>query len=192
MLDELERHGSITPRTVADYNGEGWPKSFKVHEELRHSLEARFGSPVPKLKGWLRKHFAGNTWMQQLSVREADTLCLHSFAARHGTGPDFETSSFCWDPCWSVGYAQKKHTDEQHRMPCQLRCHRPWYQHIRRYMLGLEMLYAHGFSRSFNWRLKCPLVASEDAVLAQRLVIPMLRGGGDTTDKAKAVKKSDK
>lgn len=59
---------------------------------------------------------------------------------------------------------------EQDCMPCQLRAHRPWYQRVQRYLLGLEMLYAHGFKRDMKWSLRCEGVRPSDAKHAQELV----------------------
>jgi hypothetical protein len=94
---------------LESFNGKSWPKSFKHHAILRASLSKKFGAAVPELESWLEK-FASNTFMRQLSLREADVLCLHSYVLEQTSNTDFMSSGYCWDPCWSVGYAQKKNT----------------------------------------------------------------------------------
>ena len=135
--------------------GVGWAVSHAAHAEVRNNMQKAFGQAPPKIDAWMKQVFPDNVWIHRLSPREVDVLLLHAFALEHGSGIEFKTSGFCWDPCWSIGYPQKKKEDEQHIMPCQLRNHRPWYQYIQRYLLGLEMFMAHGYRKSFRWSTTC-------------------------------------
>jgi site-specific DNA-cytosine methylase len=170
VVAELSKHMEDTPPSEEDVNGKTWPRSFKHHVRIRAEMQTAFKKQPPSVVEWMGEHFKDNTWMKHLPVREVEVLLLHAFALEHGCGVEFSKSSFCWDPCWSIGFAQKKHEDEQGCMPCQLRAHRPWYQGAKRYLLGLEMLHAHGFPKDFKFSLQCPGADPDDVSRARRFV----------------------
>ena len=166
LVQERRRHMARKPATDAEFTGSGWAKSYQQHQDVRQRLRGAGPAP-PSVAEWMAQ-CPTDSWMAHLPAREADILCLHAHALSlvHGDRLKWEDAGFCWDINWSIGFGLKKHPQEQHKMTCPLRGSRFWYQAAKRYLLGLEGLYAHGFRRSVRWSLGCPGVTPRERDLA--------------------------
>jgi hypothetical protein len=168
LVQERRRHMARKLATNAELTGSGWAKSYQQHQDVRQRLSQEYPNPAaPSVAEWMAQ-CPTDSWMAHLPAREADILCLHAHALSlvHGDRLKWEDAGFCWDINWSIGFGLKKHPQEQHKMTCPLRGSRFWYQAAKRYLLGLEGLYAHGFRRSVRWSTGCPGVTPRERDLA--------------------------